>query len=50
MAQIAKEYYDSMSANFDYWGKTLYTESKDTVKDVWDNAKPFTQKFLDDIG
>lgn len=42
--------YDAISENFDYWVKTLYTESRDTVKDVWDNAKPFTQEFLDDVG
>lgn len=39
-----------MSESFDYWVKTIYSESRDTVKDVWTNAEPFTQGFLEDIG
>lgn len=47
---ITTSIYDKMSKNIDYWVKTIYTESKDTVKGVWDMAEPHTQVFLDDVG
>lgn len=50
MQNITTSIYEKMSKNIDYWVKTLYTESKDTVKGVWDMAQPHTQVFLDDVG
>lgn len=47
---VTTSIYEKMSKNVDYWVKTLYTESKDTVKGVWDMALPHTQVFLDDVG
>lgn len=47
---VTTSIYEKMSKNIDYWLKTLYTESKDTVKGVWDMAQPHTQVFLDDVG
>lgn len=47
---MATEFYDSLSDNLDFWVKTIYTESTDTIGDVWNNAKPYTQVFLDDVG
>lgn len=50
LQNITTSIYEKMSKNIDYWVKTLYTESKDTVKGVWDMALPHTQVFLDDVG
>lgn len=50
MQNITSSIYEKISKNVDYWVKTLYTESKDTVKGVWDMSLPYTQVFLDDVG
>lgn len=50
LQNITTSIYEKMSKNVDYWVKTLYTESKDTIKGVWDMALPYTQVFLDDVG
>lgn len=50
LQNITTSIYEKMSKNVDYWVKTLYTESKDTIKGVWDMAQPHTQVFLDDVG
>lgn len=47
---MATSFYDELSDSIDFWIKTMYTESMDTVNDVWTNAKPHTQVFLDDVG
>lgn len=41
--------YTAVSEEIDYWVKTIYTESVDTVNDVWSDAKVYTEKFLDDL-
>lgn len=50
MRGIATSFYESLSENIDFWVKTLYTEAMDTANDIWRNAKPHTQRFLDDVG
>lgn len=41
--------YESFSENLDFWVKTLYSEANETVTDVWNNARPYTDEFLEDI-
>lgn len=48
--ETAVGFYNSTLENIDFWVKTIYTESVDTINDVWVNAKPHTQVFLDDVG
>ena len=50
MWQILANNYDQFIEDLDYWVKTIYTESIDTIEDVRREAKPFTQGFLDDVG
>jgi hypothetical protein len=47
---VATGVYNSISETIDFWIKTLYTESMDTASDVWHQAKPYSEKFLDDVG
>lgn len=49
LKNTAVELYDSVSQNADYWLKTVYSESKESVRDIWDAAKPYTEKFLSDV-
>lgn len=44
------EMYDSLSENIDFWVKTIHTETNATYNDVWQNAYPKVQKFIDDLG
>lgn len=46
---MAASFYDSFSEGLDFWIKTVYTESTDTINDLWRNAKPYSQDFLDDV-
>lgn len=41
--------HDSFSENVDFWVKTLYQEANETINDIWSNARPFANEFLDDI-
>lgn len=41
--------YESFSENVDFWVKTLYTETIEAVNDIWSNARPHADEFLDDI-
>lgn len=47
--KLSTQMYDSFTENIDFWLKTLYTETIETVNDVWTNAKPHTDDFLEDI-
>jgi hypothetical protein len=35
--------------SIDYWRQYIKSETTDAVSDVWLDAKPIVQKFLDDI-
>lgn len=50
LKQLSTDMYNSFSENVDFWVKTIYTETTDTINDVWINAKPYTQEYLNDIG
>lgn len=47
--KLSTQMYDSFSENVDFWVKTLYSEANETVNDIWANAKPFADDFLNDI-
>jgi hypothetical protein len=47
---VATGIYNAISETIDYWIKTVYTESVDTVNDVWHQARPYSEQFLDDVG
>lgn len=47
--KLSTQMYDSFSENVDFWVKTLYSEANETVTDIWNNARPFTDEFLEDI-
>jgi hypothetical protein len=41
--------YIEIADEMDYWIKTLYTETIDILKGIWDESKPYTQEFMDDL-
>lgn len=41
--------YDSFSENVEFWVKTLYSEANETINDIWSNARPSANDFLDDL-
>lgn len=47
--ESAVQLYESLTGNADYWLKTVYSESKEAVRDIYDAAKPYTEKFLTDV-
>lgn len=47
--RISKQLNDSFSESVDFWLKTVYSEANETANDIWGNARPFVEDFLDDI-
>lgn len=47
--KLSQQMYDSFSDNMEFWVKTLYQEANETIHDIWSNAHPFADEFLDDI-
>lgn len=43
------ERYTAIADEMDYWVKTIYTEAIDTIKGIWDESKPYTQEFMNDL-
>lgn len=41
--------YNLLTDEVDYWVKTLYTETVDTFADIWEEAKPYTNEFMNDL-
>lgn len=41
--------YTAIADELDYWVKTLYTETIDTIKGIWDESKPYSQEFINDL-
>jgi hypothetical protein len=35
--------------SIDYWRQYIKSETTDAVSDIWLDAKPIVQKFLDDV-
>lgn len=47
--KFSTQMYDSFADNIDFWLKTIYTETIETANDIWTDAKPHTEEFLEDI-
>lgn len=43
------DYYNSLSEGLDYWVKIIYRETKESINDVYREAKPKVEGFLTDI-
>jgi hypothetical protein len=41
--------YNAIAEEMDYWVKTFYTETIDTIKGIMDESKPYTQEFVEDL-
>lgn len=46
---MANAFYESLSQGIDFWVRTMYTETADTITDVWNNANPYTNNFIEDL-
>ncbi|XP_055847743.1 uncharacterized protein LOC129913211 [Episyrphus balteatus] len=47
---IGTSFYTSFSDGIDFWIKNMYTETSESINDVWSTASVHTQSFLDDVG
>jgi hypothetical protein len=41
--------YQAMADELDYWIKTIYTEFRDIVSDIWDESSSYTAEFREDL-
>jgi len=41
--------WNSVISGIDYWRQYIKSETTDAVNDIWLDAKPIVQQFLDDI-
>ncbi|GAB0088507.1 uncharacterized protein DMENIID0001_029540 [Sergentomyia squamirostris] len=48
--KVAGNWYNATADDIDYWVKTVFTETNDTIKDIWYNAQQYTEYFLEDVG
>lgn len=46
---MATTFYEAMSEGVDFWIKMIYTETMDTINDIWVNANPYTENLLKDL-
>ncbi|TDG46759.1 hypothetical protein AWZ03_006806 [Drosophila navojoa] len=46
---ISNSLYNSFSDGIDFWIKSLYTESVDSMGVIWNTAKEYNKRFIDDI-
>lgn len=49
LKETAIELYDEMTHSAENWMKTLYSESKTALKDIYNGAYPYIETFLDDV-
>lgn len=47
--RVGDSIYGSFSDGIDFWIKTLYTESTESVSTIWNTAKEYNNKFIEDI-
>ncbi|XP_032572582.1 uncharacterized protein LOC6611837 [Drosophila sechellia] len=47
---VGKSVYSSFSEGIDFWIKSIYTETKESMGVVWNTAKQYNKDFIDDIG
>lgn len=48
LREMITDYYNSLSENVDYWIKTIYSETKDSINDIVREANPKMEEFLND--
>lgn len=41
--------YNALAEELDYWVKTFYQETKDTIQGIWEESTPFTKELLEDL-
>lgn len=41
--------YNAVTNEMDYWVHIFYTETKDIIADIWDDAKSYTEPFYEDL-
>ncbi|XP_064556915.1 uncharacterized protein Apoltp [Drosophila montana] len=46
---VGNSIYNSFSDGIDFWIKSVYSESVDSVGVIWSTAKEYNKKFIDDI-
>ncbi|XP_017854431.2 uncharacterized protein LOC108607859 [Drosophila busckii] len=46
---IGNSIYNSFSDGIDFWIKSLYTESMESMGVIWGTAKAYNERFIDDI-
>ncbi|KQS70383.1 uncharacterized protein Dere_GG10045, isoform C [Drosophila erecta] len=47
---VGKSVYSSFSEGIDFWVKSIYTETTESMGVVWNTAKEYNRDFIDDIG
>jgi len=47
---VGKSVYSSFSEGIDFWIKSIYTETTESMGVVWNTAKEYNRDFIDDIG
>ncbi|XP_017025668.1 uncharacterized protein Apoltp [Drosophila kikkawai] len=47
---LGKSVYSSFSEGIDFWIKSIYTETTESMGIVWSTAKEYNRDFIDDIG
>ncbi|KAH8289923.1 hypothetical protein KR018_003642 [Drosophila ironensis] len=47
---VGNSVYNSFSEGIDFWIKSLYTETTESMGVVWNTAKEYNSEFIDDIG
>lgn len=46
---LSVELYNNIIEGADYWKDYIMSETKDAVFDIWQDAKPMVQGYLDDV-
>lgn len=46
---MANAFYESLSQGVDGWVRDITNELKDSVTDIWTNADPYTNNFIEDL-
>lgn len=41
--------YTALAEELDYWVKTFYQETKDTIQGIWEESTPYTKELLEDL-
>lgn len=41
--------YSAVAKEMDYWVKTFYGETKDTINGIWDESREYTREFMIDL-